>query len=316
MNNPSMSRPKVVVVCGPTGIGKTRLSLELAREFNGGIVSADSMQIYRYMDIGTAKPEPFERAAAPHYMIDVADPDQPYDAARYAAEARNAVRALETEKKLPLIIGGTGLYIRALLHGLFDASPYSPELRNRLKQEAEQKGGRHLYNRLAGCDPEAAARIHPNDVYRIIRALEVYVLTGNPISEYQQKHGFAEAPFDALKIGLQMERKCLYEQINLRVEKMLDKGLLEEVQHLLEIGYSPKLKPMQSLGYRHMVEYLQGNICWKDAVCQMKRDTRRYAKRQLVWFRKDPDLAWMAPDSVKEACCHVRRFLSRSLTAL
>ena len=312
MNAPFDTRPKVVVVCGPTGVGKTRLSLALARNFDGGIVSADSMQIYRYMDIGTAKPGPGEQAAAPHYMIDVADPDEAFDAARYAKEARQAVSILKQQGRLPLIIGGTGLYIKALLYGLFDAIPSSPALRQQLREAAENHGNQHIYERLAACDPEAAARIHPNDAYRIIRALEVYSLTGRPISEYQQAHAFAEAPFDVLKIGLCMDRAALYNQINQRVDQMVAQGLLQEVHGLLEMGYAPELKSMQSLGYRHMAAYLQDRVSWPAAVEEMKRDTRRYAKRQLVWFRKDPDLIWMAPDDVKQAICRVRQFMSRA----
>ncbi|MFW6052275.1 MAG: tRNA (adenosine(37)-N6)-dimethylallyltransferase MiaA [Desulfosalsimonas sp.] len=306
-----MPRPKVVVICGPTGIGKTRLSLALARKLNGGIVSADSMQIYRYMDIGTAKPDAAERAAAPHYMIDVADPNEPYDAARFAKEARVAIATLEKQNRLPLIIGGTGLYIKALLHGLFQASPSRPRLRQRLRSEAELKGSRYLYDRLAACDPEAAGRIHPNDTYRIIRALEVYEITGRPISEYQQSHRFADSPFCTLKIGLHIERQKLYERINQRIEKMITDGLLAEVHGLLEKGYGPELKSMQSLGYRHMTDYLREKLSWLDAVDQMKRDTRRYAKRQLVWFRKDPEIIWTSPDDMEGIFGRIKKFLSQ-----
>ena len=309
MNGSSMPKPRVVVVCGPTGIGKTRLSMALANRFNGGIVSADSMQIYRHMNIGTAKPDADQQAAAPHYMIDVADPDEAYDAARYAREAQEAIASLEQQGRLPLIIGGTGLYIKALLYGLFDAAPSSPRLREKLRNEAAQKGTRILHERLAACDAKAAGRIHPNDAYRIIRALEVHALTGRPISEYQHDHGFANARYCFLKIGLYMDRQALYAQINQRVEQMVAEGLLREVRSLQEMGYDPELKSMQSLGYRHMTAYLQGCLDWNEAIDQMKKDTRRYAKRQLVWFRKDPDVFWMGPDSVEEACRRVWAFL-------
>ncbi|MBA2881397.1 tRNA dimethylallyltransferase [Desulfosalsimonas propionicica] len=311
MNSSSMPKPRVVVVCGPTGIGKTRLSMALANRFNGGIVSADSMQIYRHMNIGTAKPDAAKQAAAPHYMIDVADPDEAYDAARYAREAQEAVANLKQQGRLPLIIGGTGLYIKALLYGLFDAAPSSPRLREKLRNEAAQKGTRILHERLAACDAKAAGRIHPNDAHRIIRALEVHALTGRPISEYQHDHGFANAHYCFLKIGLYMDRQALYAQINQRVEQMVAEGLLREVRSLQEMGYDPELKSMQSLGYRHMTAYLQGCLDWNEAIDQMKKDTRRYAKRQLVWFRKDPDVFWMGPDSVEEACRRVRAFLKQ-----
>lgn len=308
-NMSDQEKPKLIIICGPTGIGKTALSLSLAEAFGGEIVSADSMQIYRYMDIGTAKPSPAEQQRVAHHMIDVADPDEAYDAARYAREARDCLAGLQRRRVLPLVVGGTGLYIRALLHGLFAARPSSPEIREQLRQEARASGSLALHERLAGCDPEAARRIHPNDAYRVIRALEVYALTGRPMSACQQAHGFADVPFDALKICLHIERQALYERINQRVVQMVAEGLLEEVRQLLEMGYPGGLKSMQSIGYRHMVDYLQGRRDWFDAVEQMKRDTRRYAKRQLIWFRKDRELIWLGPGDLREARARIEKFL-------
>jgi tRNA dimethylallyltransferase len=304
-----MTKPGIVVICGPTGIGKTELSLQLAELFGGAVVSADSMQIYRFMDIGTAKPTPAERQRVPHFMIDVADPDASYDAARYAEEARGCIAELHRAGRLPLVVGGTGFYVKALLHGLFAARPASSEIRARLREEARQSGSRRLYERLLACDPEAAGRIHPNDAYRIIRALEVWELTGRPMSEWQKAHGFAEAPFASLKICLHIDRETLYERIERRVEKMIRRGLLEEVRSLLERGYPPDIKPMQALGYRHMIQYLQGLLPWDEAVRLMKRDTRRYAKRQLVWFRKDPEFVWMDPDDAAAIRRRIADFL-------
>lgn len=302
-------KPKIIVICGPTGIGKTELSLWLAEYFKGGIISADSMQIYRYMDVGTAKPAASELARVPHYMIDRVDPDESYDAARYAREAGDCIAALERRGMVPFVIGGTGLYIKALVHGLCGAKPASPEIRAKLRHEAEINGNRFLYERLAAYDPDAAQRIHPNDIYRIIRALEVYELTGLPLSASQQAHGFAEAPFDVLKICLNIERQALYGRINRRVEQMVANGFLDEVRNLLKMGYSGELKSMKSIGYRHMVDYLRGRLGWGEAVDLMKRDTRRYAKRQLVWFRKDPELIWMTPDDFDGVRSRIEKFL-------
>jgi len=223
-------KPKLIVICGPTGIGKTDLSLELAEACNGAVVSSDSMQIYRYMDIGTAKPNAAERQRVPHYMIDIVDPDEPYDAAQFFRDARQVISRIQFFGQVPLIVGGTGFYLKALLHGLFEAKPVDPEIIAGLKKEAEKTGVQPLYDRLLACDPEAASRIHVNDAYRVIRALAVFEMTGTPMTEYQQAHGFKESPFNALKVCLNMERKALYERIDLRVDQMVDGGLLEEVR--------------------------------------------------------------------------------------
>jgi len=302
-------KPKVIVICGPTGIGKTELSLSLAEEFTGSIVSADSMQIYRYMNIGTAKPGLSERFRVPHYMMDVANPDEPYDAARFSLEGRLNIHQIHELQKLPFIVGGTGFYIRALLHGLFDARPVDPAAIRQLEEMAANKGIKFLHDRLAVCDPEAAARIHPNDAYRIIRALAVFETSGIPASEIQQAHGFQDSPFDSLRICLYMDRAALYERINQRVDAMVAGGLLEEVRHLLEMGYSGTLRPMQAIGYRHMTDFIEGRAGWEDTVCLLKRDTRRFAKRQLTWFRKEPDMVWRGPEEKEAIRECIRGFL-------
>jgi tRNA dimethylallyltransferase len=301
---------KVVVICGPTGIGKTSLSLSLAREFNGCIVGADSMQIYRYMDIGTAKPDPSELSVAPHYLINVADPDEDFDAARYTTEGRAAVSEICAKGFVPFIVGGTGFYLKAILHGLFSASPLDPEIRRKIQEELLTHDRGWLYDRLRSCDPVAASRIHPNDTYRVTRALEIFEITGFPLSVYQKQHGFMDNPFDALKVCLHMDRKILYERINQRVDLMIDAGLLDEVKSLMERGYSGELKSMQSLGYRHMVDFINGIFTWDETIYTLKRDTRRFAKRQLTWFRKDPDMIWKSPDDVDEIMDMVRKFLA------
>lgn len=299
----------MIVICGPTGIGKTSLSLSLAKAFNGCIVGADSMQIYRYMDIGTAKPDAAELSVAPHYLIDVADPDEDFDAARFAREGRAAVSDICARGFVPFIVGGTGFYLKAILHGLFSASPVDPEIRRKIQTDLQLNDRDWLYERLSFCDPEAASRIHPNDTYRVTRALEIFEITGCPLSEYQKQHGFMDNPFETLKICLHMDRKILYERINQRVDLMIDAGLLEEVKSLQERGYSGDLKSMQSIGYRHMMEYIEGKRTWDETIFTLKRDTRRFAKRQLTWFRKDPDMLWKSPADVDEITEMVRNFL-------
>lgn len=303
-------KPKVIVICGPTGIGKTELSLTLAEEFNGCIVSADSMQIYRHMNIGTAKPDAWDRSRVPHYMMDICDPDEPFDAARFSMEGRRAVDEIRGLQKIPFVVGGTGFYIRALLHGLFDALPGDPNITRQLEAASEIHGIQALHDRLAVCDPEAVARIHPNDTYRIIRALAVFETTGLPASEVQKAHGFKDSPFEVLSIYLNMDRAVLYERINQRVDAMIAVGLLEEVRQLLAMGYGAHLRPMQAIGYRHMTDFIEGRAGWEDTVYLLKRDTRRFAKRQLTWFRKEPGMIWASPEEKPALSALIRRFLN------
>jgi tRNA dimethylallyltransferase len=303
-------KPNVVVICGPTGIGKTTVAIELAGSLGGEIVSADSMQIYRFMDIGTAKPTPEEQAAAPHHMIDIVDPDEPFDAARYATLARQAIASIIARQRLPLVVGGTGFYIRALLGGLFDAGASNPKIRRKLLGQAEQEGTEALYERLGTCDPETAAGLHPNDTFRIVRALEVFEITGRPLSVHQQRHGFGDRPYDALIIGLDTDRRHLYERIDQRVDAMMAAGFLEEVKGLLSRGYGQDLKSMQSIGYRHMLDLIGGRCDRQTTLAAMKRDTRRYAKRQLTWFRADPGVVWIAVESRAAIRQRIDEFLS------
>ena len=288
-------KPPIVVICGPTGIGKTSVGIEMATTFQGEIVSADSMQVYRYMDIGTDKPTFAEQERAPHHMIDIADPDQPFDAARYASEARRIIKRLHTRSLLPLVVGGTGLYIKALIRGLFEGGEGHPEARKRLHDEIAAYGIEYLHRRLGRCDPETAQKIHPHDTYRIIRALEIYETTQQTISQHQKTHRFSESRYDVLKIGLTMDKALLYERINHRVDGMLADGLRNEVESLLARGYARDLKSMQSIGYRHMVDLIGGRLSREEALRTFKRDTRRYAKRQMTWFRADREIVWVAP---------------------
>jgi tRNA dimethylallyltransferase len=267
------------------------------------------MQIYQQMDIGTAKPTPNERAMVRHHLIDIIKPDQPFDAARFSSMAHEIIKNLYTLRILPLIAGGTGLYIKALAHGLFRSRPADPKILRQLEEDARQIGSKKLYERLLQCDPQAAEKIHPNDTFRIIRALEVFQSTHKPISAYQHRHQFGTRPYHTLKIGLYMSREALYNRINHRVECMLADGLLDEVQNLLDKGYEASLKSMQSIGYRHMLHYLSGELSWDEAIRTMKRDTRRYAKRQMTWFRKDPAIEWIEKDDKETALKRIRHFL-------
>jgi tRNA dimethylallyltransferase len=303
------NKPKVIVICGATAIGKTSVGIELAEKLSGEIVSADSMQIYRYMDIGTAKPTPAELARVPHYMIDIVDPDEAYDAVQFSKQARDRIAEIVRCDRIPFIVGGTGLYIKALLHGLFESKPVAPAVRNRLRQEAEENGSKALHERLQQLDPDTAGRLHPNDSYRILRALETFESTGKSISELHQEHGFEDDPFDPLKIGLQMDRQKLYPRIDKRVDLMIEAGFVDEVKKLLDMGYSAELKSMQSIGYRHMAEFIQKKVPWDGCVRTLKRDTRRFAKRQFTWFGADQQIQWYEPGQLNEILRKAEDFL-------
>ncbi|MBA3019049.1 MAG: tRNA (adenosine(37)-N6)-dimethylallyltransferase MiaA [Proteobacteria bacterium] len=303
------AKPNIIVICGPTGLGKTAVSIELALDFHGEIIGADSMQIYRYMDIGTAKPTRNEQAQVPHHLIDIVDPDDPFDAAGFAKMAGEMIMNLHAVGIVPFVVGGTGLYIKALVHGLSHAGPADTDIRKRLKEAELLHGPGFLYEKLSKCDQEAAERIHPNDTYRIIRALEVYEATGMAISQYSKDHGFENRRFNVLKIGLHIERETLYERINQRVDAMIAAGLVDEVKMLLNRGYSEDLKSMQSIGYRHMIDFIKGRITWEETVRTLKRDTRRYAKRQMTWFKADPEIVWAEPEQLDYIKEMIKNFL-------
>ena len=303
------TKPPIIVICGPTGIGKTTAAIEAAEKFNGEIISADSMQIYRMMEIGTAKPSHEECRRVPHHMIDIADPDEPFDAARFAEKARKIIFDLHRRGVVPFVAGGTGLYIKALVHGLFQADPPDPETRRQIKAEVANLGSDALHNRLTQVDPEAAERIHPNDRFRIVRALEMHAVSGVPLSEHHREHSFRDSPFRVLNIGLTMDREALYARIDSRVDAMITAGLEGEVSWLLKSGYSEELKSMQSIGYRHMIAYLTRHMPREEALRTMKRDTRRYAKRQMTWFKAVADIVWIEPNRIKELYPRIEAFL-------
>lgn len=283
----------LIVICGPTASGKSELALRLAGQLDAEIVNADSMQVYRGMDIGTAKPTKSERESIPHHLIDVAPPDRLFSAADFMEAADAAIADVAARGKRVIVVGGTGLYIRALLNGLVDSPSGAGEIRYQLQAEADLIGNQAMLEKLRLVDPESAGQVHPNNLVRIIRALEVHRLTGIPLSRYQQEHAFAGQRYRSLQIGIQVERGVLYSRIEERVERMLRDGLLEEVQGLLDAGYGRELKSMRSIGYKEAAACLCGEYGLDRAAELIKRDTRRYAKRQLTWFRADSNILWL-----------------------
>ena len=301
--------PKLIIISGPTCSGKSALAVELAQILGGEIISADSMQVYRGMDIGTAKLPPSEMKGIPHHLIDIVDPDQEFNAALFRHHALAIIKDLHQRNVPVIVVGGTGLYLTALLKGLFEVPPSQPSIRQCLRDECEDKGPSFLHQRLSERDKKAAERIHPMDKVRIIRALEVLYLTGVPFSELSGRHGFSERSFIALNLCLEIDRQTLYSRINTRTSAMMDSGLVNEVEGLLEKGYGPELKPMQAIGYRHVVGYLRGKWDLDEAMRLMQRDTRRYAKRQLTWFKADPDVVWVNPEDKPDIVDRVVAFL-------
>jgi tRNA dimethylallyltransferase len=293
-----MKLPLLIIV-GPTAVGKTALSVEVAARLGAEIISGDSMQVYRGMDIGTAKIRPAETRGVPHHLIDILDPDEPFSVADFQERVDQAIQAIWSRGRLPILVGGTGLYVRAvrLAYTFVEGSEADPELRARLAREEELHGPGHLHRRLMTVDPVAAAKLHPNDTRRIIRALEVWERTGTRISETQTADQ-AEPRYDDLFIGLNMERERLYERIDARVDQMMAEGFEAEVAALMQ-RYPPGpklLTSMNSLGYRELIHCRRGLSTREEAVYLIKRNTRRFAKRQLTWFRREPDLRWFEVD--------------------
>jgi tRNA dimethylallyltransferase len=304
-------KPCLVVIVGPTASGKTELAVRLAERFAGEIVNADSMQVYRGMDIGTAKPSPELRLRVPHHLIDIVAPDVNFSASDFRREAALAIADIAGRGKRVFVVGGTGLYVRALLHGLVDSPSGAGAVRRELEETAQRFGNEALLGELARVDPETSARLHPNDLVRIVRALEVYRLTGRPISQQRSEHGFAGDFYQALKIGLTVERRELYERIDQRVERMIGEGLVAEVQALLDRGFSPGAKALRSIGYRQICAYLAGVYGLDEAVRLIKRDTRHYAKRQLTWFNTDREIKWVEySDNFATICNYVIEFFA------
>ena len=299
----------LVLIAGPSAAGKTSLSIALCARISAEIVNADSMQVYRRMEIGTAKPTLEQRRIVPHHLIDVVDPDEPFDAARYLYFAGPVIEDIQKRGKLPLVVGGTGLYMRVLTRGLCPGPSSDPEMKRRLIADEKSKGLGQLYCDLLRIDPESAAKIHPNDRQRIIRALEVFYQGGVPLSILQKGHGFKEQLLPAIKVFINREREVLYERIDRRVDRMLESGLKDEVEGLLAMGYAAELKSMQSLGYRQMAAHLAGAISIHEAASQIKRDTRHYAKRQITWFRGDSEFRSFDADDIEGIYLYIMQMI-------
>lgn len=297
-----------IALVGPTAVGKTAVGIALARALNGEIVSADSMQVYRRMDVGTAKPTPDEQAQARFHVVDVADPDEDWTLADFQRLGEAACGEIAARGSTPLIVGGTGLYVRALTTRLdIPHTPPDEGFRARWRQMAQERGNEFVKNELARVDPPSAGRIHVNDLGRLIRALEVHEATGVSLSEWHARNRAQSQPDDGRLFGLNFgDRRLLYACIDARVDQMLAAGLLDEVRGLLAAGYGRTLKPMQSLGYRQFAAHLAGELDWQDAVAQTKQETRHFARRQLIWFRADTRIQWLeaadkTPDALADA---------------
>lgn len=295
-----MAKIKLVVICSPTATGKTRLAVELALATGGEIVGADSLQVYRYLDIGTAKPTRAQREAVRHHLIDVVDPDEEFNAAVYADQAGSVIEGLAEAGKSIFVVGGTGLYIRALLHGILATPPVDHNVRNFYKEIRDRHGRGYLFGLLKEKDPLAAAQINPNDWVRVIRALEVFEQSGQSIVTLQRGHAFAGSHYDVCKIGLHVERAELKRRITARTEQMARDGLVDEVREILRRGYTENLKPLQSMGYKQVVGFLAGRYDWRQTLDLISRATWQYAKRQMTWFSADRSINWFGPDQFEE----------------
>ncbi|MCD8124739.1 MAG: tRNA (adenosine(37)-N6)-dimethylallyltransferase MiaA [Lachnospiraceae bacterium] len=284
----------LIVLAGPTAVGKTALSIRLAQEIGGEIVSADSMQVYRHMDIGTAKVTPEEQQGIPHYLIDCCEPDEEFHVVEYQRAAREALQTIYSHGAIPIVTGGTGFYIQALVRDIdFTETGGDPAYRRGLEERAAADGGEALYTELTRLDPEAAASMHPHNIKRVIRALEYYYFTGEKISEHNRRERERRSPYNTLYLVINRERAELYRRIDQRVDLMLEQGLVEEVERLRQRGYSRHLVSMQGLGYKEIREALEGEISMEEAIYKLKRDTRHFAKRQLTWFRREPEAVWL-----------------------
>jgi tRNA dimethylallyltransferase len=306
----NVKKPRLIVILGPTAVGKTAAAISLARQSGGEIVSADSMQVYRLLDIGTAKPTLEEQSLVKHHLIDVINPDEQFNAAMFIRLAEGIIGKLNDKGKPIFVVGGTGLYIKALLGGLFEGPDADEDLRKLYRQELKQFGKTYLYEKLKDIDEQAAAQIDRNDIPRIIRALEVMELCGLSIVEKQKAHLFGDNLYDFIKIGLKMERTELYKRIDQRTEKMIEDGLVDEVAGLLAMDYHETLKPMQALGYKHIARLIKGSCNIADAIRMIKRDTRHFAKRQMTWFGADREIEWFAPSDLDAMRRKIDHFLS------
>lgn len=313
------ARRPLIVLLGPTAVGKSRVAVPVARQLGTEILTADSRQVYRGMDIGTDKPTVEERQGILHRLIDLLEPDQAVNAGWYRQAALEEIERLYEARQLPLVVGGTGLYIRTLVRGLCPAPPAHPGIRAELTKLSEEQGRDRLYAELVRVDAETAARLHPNDEAKVMRAIEVFRLTGQPMSVMQGRHAFQEATFSPLLIGLHRPTEVLYRRIEARIDWQLAHGMIEETRGLLDQGYEPELAAMKGLGYRQVSAYLKGDYDYAEMVRRFKRDTRHYAKRQMTWFRKEPGIEWIEMNegcSLEQAAAQVLERIDRFLISL
>ncbi|RYG73805.1 tRNA (adenosine(37)-N6)-dimethylallyltransferase MiaA [Lentibacillus lipolyticus] len=294
-------KPTVIAIVGPTAVGKTRLSVEIAKAFNGEIISGDSMQVYKGLDIGTAKIADKEKEGIPHYMIDIREPDEPFSAADFQQNVQYYIDLITSRQKLPIIAGGSGLYIQAALYDYnFSNQRRDEQVTKRLEQELSYKGSAELYNRLKKLDPDQAAKVHPNNHRRLIRALEIYETTGKTMSEYQHNQ-IRDGKYNPIFIGLEMDRTLLYERINKRVDHMMENGLLDEVRKLYMLGFADS-QAMRGIGYKEFIPYFEGEQTLDESIRLLKRNSRRFAKRQYTWFRNKLHVHWytITPATIEE----------------
>jgi tRNA dimethylallyltransferase len=303
-----MEKMPLVIINAPTATGKTELAIDLALEFGGEIINADSLQVYRYLDIGTAKPTKEQRNKVRHHLIDVADPDEEFNAAIFTQMARKIIQNMAEMKKPVFVVGGTGLYIRALLKGIIDTPAVDEKIRNYYRRLSDVHGKEYLFDLLKKRDSQAARRIKPNDSIRVIRALEVLEQSGESIISKQNKHTGCESPYNTFKIGLQIDREELKKRISERTKKMITAGFVKEVKSILARGYSETLKPLQSLGYKQIIKYLSLEFDLTEAVRLINRDTWHYAKRQMTWFSADKEINWFKSDCYQDLKKNVDKF--------
>lgn len=289
-----MEKKPLIVLTGPTAVGKTELSIQLAKELNGEIISADSMQVYRSMDIGTAKITKEEMSGVSHYLIDVLEPEEDFNVVLFQELAKKAMKEIYAKGKIPIVVGGTGFYIQALLYDIdFEDNEQDTTYREELEQIATEKGAEYLHKVLQEVDEKAAKEIHLNNVKRVIRALEYHNQTGKKISEHNEEQREKQSPYEFAYFVLTNDRSILYERINMRIDLMMEQGLLEEVRRLKERGLTKELVSMQGIGYKEILSYLDGEITLEEAIYLLKRDTRHFAKRQLTWFKRERDVEWI-----------------------
>lgn len=289
-----MTKKPLIILTGPTAVGKTKSSIGLAKAVNGEIISADSMQIYKHMDIGSAKIRPQEMEGIPHYLVDVLEPDEEFNVVRFQKMAKKAMEHIYAKGKIPIVVGGTGFYIQALLYDIdFTDNEEDNTYRKELEKLAEEKGCEYLHKELRKIDPKSADEIHANNIKRVIRALEFFHQTGQKISEHNEKERAKESPYIFRYFVLTDAREVLYDRINRRVDVMLEEGLVQEVMSLKEKGYTRDMVSMQGLGYKEILSYLDGECTLEEAIYILKRDTRHFAKRQLTWFRRERDVTWV-----------------------